>query len=288
MKTFKEIREKIPTGIVVHKELIPTAIIYHSHTDRPVLETTLAQAEPIHQELSDSSDFNDKEKEEIKNYGRSSFGLNATLIGRHHFNEPVTEKIHDHHIPTLDKITNKPIGRKLTVFSGLGFDPTKRMDSKGRVFLPSYTSSSLTKETADYFAGMQKKAGERFKHVLKLHLNPENRGAYTAPHTGTSFEREMLLPRNSTIHITHSEQDPNDPKQMIHHATISHDTHPDEAERNPEALTSLPDVFHHHYTTKKDSLTPENRQTYINLHKKEKARKAANMTSITDILNSLK
>lgn len=279
MKTFKEF---------VKKEKIPAVVIIHDHSSNRISESTRKETDPIHDELTQSEDLSDPEKDELKRYSRSSFDLNATLIGRHHLDQPVTESVHGHHLPTLDRLTRKPIGRKLSVFSGVGFDPQKEANSEGLLHLPAYTSSSLVRDVGHDFAEMQRPAGAKMKHILHIHMEPHNQGIYTANH-GHSFEREMLLPRKTTLRITKSEPSPDYPNTMIHHATVENEPHPDgDIEKNPQYLTKLPERFHYHYKTNQEALTPENRSRFQTEVKKEKARKAQNMASITDLLKSLK
>lgn len=302
----KKPKEKIPAGIIYKdrpKEKIPVAIIIKPQNKeiKENINDSLKEIDELHNELTKNENYSDQEKKEIKRYADSSFGLNANLLAKHHFNEEHGEHVHGsfpdkepHHLPTLDKITKKPLKRPLTTYSGVSFDPRKIMTSDGRIHLPAFTSTSLDLETAKRFGSTDPKQ-TKTKHVIKFDLNPENQGAYIANHTELSSERELLLPRNSTITIHHSVPDEKDQSITVHHATVTHDTNPNDVERNPEHLANLPDKFHSHYLNNQNALSSSQRsklRTHI-LRKQKGIPKPtklpqSSMDKIKELLASLK
>lgn len=218
------------------------------------------ELEKQHDDLSKRFKFDAKQKKQIKKYSNSSFPINASLIGHHHLGESADDKIiHGIHIPTMDSVVNNPVGKELTVHSGLGFDPRKQMDSRGRIHFPSYTSTSLHPSVADDFTGEWTPADQ--KHKLKLSLKPHNRGAYIGHHSENEDEREFLLPRNTTVKIHKSEQ--NSDGSWTHHATVEDDVSPEHIERDLEKISDLDPNFHEQMLSKKSGISDESKNKLL-------------------------
>ena len=259
MLRFKQFIKKDP------KQKIPVAISMHGMLNKikKISEDSGEFSWEKHADLSKQFKFDPQQKKQIKKYAGSSFPTNSALIGHHHFGESADDKtIHGIHIPTLDSVVNNPIGRELTVHSGLGFDPRNQMDSQGRLHFPAYTSTSLSKHVANDFASGDAdspRASEQ-SHTLKLSLKPNNRGAYIGDH-GNKEEREFLLPRNTTVKIHKSEQ--NTDGSWTHHATVEDDISPEQIERDPEKLSDLHPNFRKQILSKKSGISEESKQKLL-------------------------
>lgn len=277
----KDSEQKIPVAMSMHGSIhkknnkkIPVAMSMHGmwkyknnnkitenaeDSDEEYSNEFYDELKKQHTDLSKQFKFDPKQKRQIKKYSESSFPTNAALIGYHHFGESADDKtIHGIHIPTLDSVVNNPIGRELTVHSGLGFDPRNQMDSQGRIHFPAYTSTSIHPGVAHDFTGEYTPPEQR--HKVKLSLKPHNRGAYLGDYANEE-EREFLLPRNTTIKIHKSEQNPDG--TWTHHATVEDDVSPEQIERDPKKLSDLHPNFHDKMLDKKSGISEESKQKLL-------------------------
>jgi len=254
-KKEKEKKDKIPCGIVIHDKKYIEKLRQHKidiQKKKNINEKKgegEEQLEKLHQELLTKESHGPDEKKAIKAYSDKSFELNALLLGHHHVGVETNPQLslnngrHNYNLNHLDRATNKPIGKSVTVFSGLGFDPRKQVKNK-RIHFPAYTSSSIDKQAANSFAIRQ---DDNKKHMLRINLTPRDHGAYIGTPSGYINERELLLPRNTTMRIHRSIPDENDPSLIIHHASIEHDVPDHEIERNPNLIRNLHRNFHEVY-----------------------------------------
>ena len=100
---------------------------------------------------------------------------------------------------------------KLTVYSGVQYDPRKKMGADKIVHHPAYLSGSLNKQTALDFGKGEYKAeipGSNIKHhikqVLNIHVPKGHPGAYVEPYTSTRDEHEFILPRGMNLKYSHT------------------------------------------------------------------------------------
>lgn len=102
---------------------------------------------------------------------------------------------------------HKPLEHDLHVYHGTqqwhpGKEAAKHSD--GHVHLPGYTSTSISKDRANYFSGRgapwaEEKAGS---HILHIHLKKGQKGVYVGHNTSADEnEHEFLLPRGTTLKI---------------------------------------------------------------------------------------
>ena len=82
--------------------------------------------------------------------------------------------------------------------------------------LPSYTSCTPSKKTALSFA-KEKKDKTGGIHVLHIELKPEDRYTQISHLATQPLQHEGILPRNTTINITHTTQHGN---VTVHHAVV--------------------------------------------------------------------
>ena len=202
------------------------------------------------------NDFTPQERENIQNYSDHSFHLNGHLLASHHLGvqpkqNPTFERTYD--LGVMDNLlSRKPIGRRTTLFSGIGFDPRTQMSKTGHIHLPSYTSTSISPK-ASYSFAKEGKDYDEDKHMLRISASPHDTGAYIGTPSGYIHEREFVLPRNTTLRIHKSERSKEDPSLWIHHATIDNNIDPKNIERNPEVIEGLHDNFHSAFKNEPDN-----------------------------------
>jgi len=240
----------------IQKEKIPSVIIYHGGQDSSMFESE----DVLHNELSSSTKFTPKQLKEIKEFANSSFPVNASLVGHHHLGQTAKGTVHGISLPTMDSITNKKVGRKLTVHSGMGFDPRPLMNKEGLLHLPAYTSTSISRDSAINFAN--KKEAKEKGHVLSLELNKDDKGSYLGDNA-FPHEKEFLLPRNTTIKIHRSEVQPDG--TVIHHGTIHRNVRDEDIERNTKRLEELSPNFISHIASEGSGISKENVERLRNI-----------------------
>lgn len=135
-------------------------------------------------------------QEAIHNYNQSSKEINGALIHGSKSGHPLSDS-HKAHVTNLDKaIDHHALTHDLHVYSGVGFHPGEEAakNPNNHIHLPAYTSSSIDKEKASFFARDNK--GDQ--HLLHIHLKPGQKGLYLGD---KGKEREFLLPRNQTLKV---------------------------------------------------------------------------------------
>lgn len=110
-------------------------------------------------------------------------------------------QIHDEHVKSLDASFHHPnavLKHDLHVFHGTNrFNPGEEArKGSGRITLPTYTSTSIDPRIAADFAGTSDDS-----HIIHIHLKKGQRAHYLGSHSHYDNEKEVLLPRNSTIQI---------------------------------------------------------------------------------------
>lgn len=174
----------------------------------------------VHHELNPTHEHFEKNPHypSIKKYSQNSFNTNAELVRRatgkpsiHTPNRYDTDsektykkenaQIHDEHVKSLDASFHHPnavLPHDLHVFHGTNkFNPGEEAKKgSGRITLPSYTSTSINPRIASDFAGESEDS-----HIIHLHLKKGQRAHYLGTHSHYEHEKEVMLPRNSTIQI---------------------------------------------------------------------------------------
>lgn len=145
------------------------------------------EEENLHQKLSKHYNFNEKEKEQIKDY-------TSIWKTRHDFSGLTSR----HKTPT-----------DLTVYRG------QKTNSVDNFHEKDVKSTSLS----DYIA---RGYG---KHVLAIHVPKGSAGAYIAHHSKFESEREFLLHPKAKIKLTGKKetQKHGDEEITVHHANLIHD-----------------------------------------------------------------
>lgn len=155
--------------------------------------------------LHPRSSFSDLEHKHVFEHTVESKPTNASLWNRH--NDIRWAASLPKHVPILDTALGKfkvPSGG-LTTFSGLQSDPSEaaKKHPENKLFLPAYTSTSISPAAAGSFAEKLKgEDGNQVRHIMKFKF-PEgmNAGAYVAGHAHHPTEYEFLTRRGMSVHL---------------------------------------------------------------------------------------
>jgi hypothetical protein len=156
---------------------------------------------------------------ELFKYSEGSWVLNDHLWESYKNKTEPNERAGGINIREMDSaLSDVQLHKPLYVFSGVKRNPgmLAAMHPKRRIFLPSYTSTSIEPRTALSFAGSIKRGteseenwsndqeGER--HILRIHVPAGNNGHYLGTKSNFDNEKEFLLPRNTSIHVEENPQ----------------------------------------------------------------------------------
>lgn len=172
----------------------------------------------------------------LRKYTSTSSNINSSLWkGEHHDD---VQKI-------SDGIKSAPPAQAdFHVYTGIS---AKNVKEKGDLHIPAFTSTSTSKHVASSFV-----SGSHDRHSIEMHpdtdgiLTPhtvhhiidihikkgQHVGAYIASHSNVPGEKEFLINKNHTIHMTGTYEDHHHPPAYgsetpriyrIHHATIDMD-----------------------------------------------------------------
>jgi len=134
------------------------------------------------------------ERGALQSYSIGSSALSDELLQSHKANREPKQKVGYVHLPSLDNATTKFTVPKMTVFSGVKFDPgATTKHSNGIMYSPSFISSSIDPSVADEFAATTGNA-----HIMRIHLHEGHPGLYLGNDLNRSAmpsEHELLLPR---------------------------------------------------------------------------------------------
>lgn len=138
---------------------------------------------------------------EVDEYTSASHSLNKSLLGHYQSGQVHPDKIFEHNLPKLDKaIDHHSLKHELHVYSGVSFHPgiEAAKNPEGKLHLPAYTSTSLSKAKAHEFTAPR----EGKNHVLHVHLKPSQKGIYVGKFSAHGDnEHEFLLPRHTTLKV---------------------------------------------------------------------------------------
>lgn len=149
----------------------------------------------------------------IKSYTTSSFRLNHFLV----HNQPLEDRQKEQ-IKHLDSaIDNNRIKTRVHTYSGVGFDPTKHMDSEGRLHSPAYISTSHDKRIATGFAVPV----DGIHHIIHLHVDAHGPAMNIPNDISGLHEHEILLKRGVTLqHHGHTDYDAANRRYRIHKMSV--------------------------------------------------------------------
>lgn len=185
--------------------------------------------------LKQKTPFTHEETGHIKRYTNSSYELNKALYTAHmdggstptHVQSDEDDSFHDTH--ALHRAVHKPLEHDLHVHAGVSFHPGHYAEEFGHVHLPAFTSTSLSAGVAHSFS--RKLGPDRDeRHVLHIHMKPGDHAAYIGHVSNMRGEKEVLIPRHTTLHVDHENPtihtDSAGAKVHVWHAKIAHQEAP--------------------------------------------------------------
>jgi hypothetical protein len=163
-------------------------------------EVISKSSEEISSKLAaNSPKFTDDHHKYINQYTQDSSGINKPLIKKYGTSTSVPHHV-AHFSNKMDEITQNPIGNHLSVYSGIGFDPAKKLKSKdSTVFLPAYTSATHDKQVANFFTRNIGDTPDR--HILHIRLKPNDWATHISQHSNHPTEHETIIARNTELKI---------------------------------------------------------------------------------------
>lgn len=189
-------------------------------------------------------DEHPEHSEAVKKYTKYSRVLNTHLISRArkelspvdkkntdhglsshlHYSEKKEEKLKALHLRRkMDKMFNhssSKLEHDVHVYHGIsGWHPGEEAaKGNGRIRLPAYTSTSISKSIAHGFARGHKnpETGKPEHHILHIHLKKGQKGVYAGDHSHFPDEKEMILPRNTTLKIHKTPTKPDEHTHVWH------------------------------------------------------------------------
>lgn len=154
----------------------------------------------------------------LKKYSKASWETNKELLNKatgkpsvfqhSHYDTKLDKEykdenaqIHNEHVDSLDSSFHHPnavLKHDIHVFHGTNkFNPGEEAKKGGgRITMPTYTSTSIDPSVASDFAGRNSDS-----HIIHIHLKKGQRAHYLGSHSHHDSEREMMLPRNTTLQI---------------------------------------------------------------------------------------
>jgi hypothetical protein len=150
-----------------------------------------------------SSNSHDTNRELINNATgkRSTFAHRTYDTPQDKIHRDEQLKYHNDHVESLDKSFAHPnavLKQDLHVFHGTSrFNPGEEAKKGGgRITFPAYTSTSIDPKIAADFAGNNSDS-----HIIHIHLKKGQRAHYLGTNSNYDHEKEVMLPRNSTVQI---------------------------------------------------------------------------------------
>lgn len=154
--------------------------------------------EDVHNHLWDNQDLskmNQEQRANIRSYTGQSRDLNQALIDANGDDDELPEHYKEkaHHI---DAALNHYSLPKMSVYSGLGFNPHEKTEGTGNFKTSAFLSSSINLSTAKGFARNDEGTGDQ--HVLKINIPEGHKGLFVGNENELTshHEHEAILPRN--------------------------------------------------------------------------------------------
>lgn len=154
-----------------------------------------------------------EQKHALDTYTKEAKGINRYLRNNMPPNEEQAQVIQ--HLTSVIK-SAKPAQDNYHLYSGVNIDP--QIITNKKIYMPSYTSASTdyrvaglfsrTPTTEDILDTNGKRQATLIHHVLQINVkNGQHIGSYIAPHSSRQFEREFLINKNHTFHVTGNYED---------------------------------------------------------------------------------
>lgn len=163
------------------------------------------KVEHLHKALVNHYDnYDDSSRDTLRDYTIGSHNLNSFLFKRQNSSFKPTEsqnKVYGEKINFMDDALKRhKTPHKLTVYSGMKYDPRTAIDKNNVVLHPSYLSTSLDKHQALDFANSGDYKGDNsHRHIMKINVPKGHPGAYVEHLTHNEGEKEFILPRGTKL-----------------------------------------------------------------------------------------
>jgi len=180
----------------------------------------ISPIEQVHTALSDQYDDALNQHRFFSNlyhYTEDSEGLNKLLFQNHLKGEKPSSIVSGHNVNALDSIlADGRLQHPLTTFSGVKWHPgiQAAKHPSNRLFLPAYTSSSISPAQASRFTmNFQKDKEEPYRfddstnlygpdrHLIRFNLQAGQQGQYLGDNSEFPNEKEFLLPRKTSLQL---------------------------------------------------------------------------------------
>ncbi len=180
--------------------------------------------------LTDNTNVSSEYRNIVEKYTSGSENLNSTLFDHAAKGTKAPDNIKADlwggadstiNVPTLDKLIQKhKTQTPMTVYTGAHFDPSQHRDKI--LHLPSYTSTSVNPHVAkDFgipFKHINPDTGNKhfIRHILRIEVPKGHPHLFTDPASEYHGQGEVILPRNTRVHIDQ------EPTHIIHGKFESH------------------------------------------------------------------
>lgn len=160
-------------------------------------------------------DYDEYDEGAIHDYTRSSEKTNKYLWNKHQ-DGSIKNVDHENMVKDLDNAVDKHrTPHKLSVYSGMKYDPRVKLNEKNELNHPAFLSTSLSQDEAHFFSDPvnNKNNGDSEKHILKINVPKNHPGAYVDHLSENKGEKEFILPRNTKLKykgtVIHKKDDTN-------------------------------------------------------------------------------
>jgi len=120
---------------------------------------------------------------------------------------------------TISSLSNKPIGKEVHLYSGVGFNPAELANkSKDKVIhSPAHISATHEVETARSFTENHDE-----KHIMHIHMQPHDKGFHVGSHSENDHEYETIVPANTKLKYINTTQHTDDDGNIyhVHHFSV--------------------------------------------------------------------
>lgn len=156
----------------------------------------------------------------LYHYSSDSMDINNHLWNKNSGKEIPYEKESKEKIKGIDDaLGSYKTPHEFHVYSGIQYNPKRRMDSNRVVNHPGYLSTSIDKNVGRMSSVSPSNSSD--KHFLRIKVPKDHPGAYVESVSPYKDEKEFLLPRDTKMkHIRTSTEMHKGNKYFLHHMEI--------------------------------------------------------------------
>lgn len=159
--------------------------------------------------------------------GGPSYDINTKRLENYKKKKPAQHGMDEYDAKvdsSISSLAKNPIGKALSVYSGVGFNPQTLVNrsKNGTMYSPAHISTTHDPGTAKSFAEMN--ASGETHHIMHITLKPEDKAFHIGNYSSQNHENETVIPAGTTFrHLgTTSHRDTFGAKYKIHHFEIAH------------------------------------------------------------------